>query len=52
MRAAGRIKQEACRGENKRAETRGRGRVGMGVDQVRRAQWNESGASGRTRRMR
>ena len=37
MCVAGRIKQEACRGENKRAETRGRGWVGMGLGQERRA---------------
>jgi len=52
MRAVGKSRQEACRREDKGADTTGRRWKGVGLQGARRKLWRESGASGRTRRKR
>jgi len=52
MRAVGKSRQEACRREDKGADTTGRRWEGVGSQGGRRTLWRESGASGRTRRKR
>jgi len=49
MRAVGNSRQEACRPEDKGADTTGRRWEGVGLQGVRRTLWRESGESGRTR---
>ena len=52
MRAVGKSRQEACRREDKGADTTGRRWEGVGSQGGGRTLWRESGASGRTRRKR
>jgi len=52
MRAVRKSRQEACRREDKGADTTGRRWVGVGSQGARRTLWRECGASGRTRRKR
>jgi len=52
MRAVGKSRQEACRREDKGADTTGRRLEGVRSQGGRRTLWRESGASGRTRRKR
>jgi len=52
MRAVGKSRQEACRREDKGADTTGRRWEGVGSQAARRTLLRESGASGHTRRKR
>ena len=52
MRAVGKSRQEACRREDKEADTTGRRWEGVPSQGGRRTLWRQSGASGRTRRKR
>jgi len=52
MRAVGKNRQEACRREDKGADTTGRRWEGVGSQGGRRTLWRESGASGHTRHKR
>jgi len=52
MRAVGKSRQEACRREDKGADTTGRHWEGVGSQRGRRPLRGESGASGRTRHKR
>jgi len=52
MRAVGKSRQEAGRREDKGVDTTGRRWERVGSQGARRTLWRESGASGRTRRMR
>ena len=52
MRAVGKSRQEACRREDKGADTTARRWEGVGSQGGRRTLWRESGVSGRTRRKR
>jgi len=52
MRAVGKSRQEACRRDDKGADTTGRRWEGVGSQAGRWTLWRESGASGRTRRKR
>ena len=45
MRAVGKSRQEACRREDKEADTTGRRWEGVGSQGGRRTLWRESGAS-------
>ena len=49
MRAVGKSRQEACRREDKGADTTGRRWQGVGSQGGRWTLWRESGVSGRTR---
>jgi len=52
MRAVRKSGQEACRREDKGADTTGKRWEGVGSQRARRTHWRESGASARTRRKR
>jgi len=52
MRAVGKSRQEACRREDKGADTTRRRWEGVGSQGGPRTLWRESGTSGRTRRKR
>jgi len=52
MRAVGKSRQEACRREDKGADTTGRRWEAVGSQGGCRTLWRESGGSGRTRRKR
>jgi len=52
MGVVGKSRQEACRSEDKGADTTGRRWEGVVSQRGRRWLWRESGASGRTRRKR
>jgi len=52
MRAVGKSRQEACRREDKRADTTGRRWEGVGSQGPCRMLWREGGVSWRTRRKR
>ena len=49
MHAVGKSRQEACKREDKGADTTGRGWEGVGSQGARQTLWRDSGASGRTR---
>jgi len=49
MRSAGKSRQEACRREDKGADTTGKRWEGVGLQGACRRLWREGGASGRTR---